>query len=225
VSNQKLIGPSILTADFLYLGSEIQKLEAAKVDYIHLDIMDGQFVPNISFGLPIVQAISQVTELPLDVHLMIETPEAYIAAFAEAGADTLTIHVEATTHTHRVLSQIREHGMQAGIALCPGTPLAAIEELIPIVDQILVMSVNPGFGGQTFIPTTLAKIRRLRALVDGASSPIRIQVDGGIKSSNIGRVVGAGADSFVVGSSVFDANGNVAANVAVLREAIAAASA
>jgi len=214
------IGPSILTADFLNLGRDIAAVEAAGVDYIHLDIMDGQFVPNISFGMPIVAAIRAQTELPLDVHLMIDTPEAYVGAFAEAGADLITIQVEATTHTHRVLGAIREQGVQAGIALCPGTPIAAIEELLPFVDQVLVMSVNPGFGGQTFIPTALNKLQRLRQLIDGGNLNCRLQVDGGIKTSNIARVAEAGSESFVVGSSVFDGKDQVAANVAALRSAL-----
>lgn len=218
---QLLIGPSILTADFLNLGRDIATAQAAGVDYLHLDIMDGQFVPNISFGMPIVSAIRTATELPLDVHLMINTPEAYIGAFAEAGADTITIQVEATIHTHRVVTSIREHGVLAGVALCPGTPIAAVEELLPFVDQVLVMSVNPGFGGQTFIPTALAKIERLRGIIADRQLNCRIQVDGGIKATNIARVASAGAESFVVGSSVFDGKDRVAENVAALRSALA----
>jgi ribulose-phosphate 3-epimerase len=215
------LGPSILTADFLNLGQQIKAIESAGVDYVHLDIMDGRFVPNISFGMPIVNAVNEATSLPLDVHLMIEAPEDLVGAFVEAGADTVTVQVEAAVHTHRLITTIREMGAQAGIALCPGTPVAAIEELVPFVDQILVMSVNPGFGGQSFIPTMLDKIRRIRALIDERRPMCRLQVDGGIKPGNIGRAVEAGAESFVVGSSVFDGTANITANVRRLREAAA----
>jgi ribulose-phosphate 3-epimerase len=220
VSTNVQIGPSILTADFLHLQDQIELVAAAGVDYIHLDIMDGRFVPNMSFGLPIVGAVNQATDLPLDVHLMIESPESFVDEFVEAGADTVTVQIEATVHSHRLVTRIRDLGAMAGIALCPGTPVSAIEELLPFVDQVLVMSVNPGFGGQTFIPTSLDKIKRVRALLHKVNPNCRLQVDGGIKASTISRATAAGADSFVVGSAVFDGTSNIAANVQVLRAAV-----
>lgn len=214
------IGPSILTADLLNLGDEIASAEAAGVDFIHLDVMDGRFVPNISFGFPIIEAVRRATALPLDVHLMIEAPETYAAGFVTAGADTVTIQVEACTHLHRTIMQIQEAGAVAGIALCPGTPLSAIEELIPFVGNVLIMTVNPGFGGQSFIPAMLDKIRRARLLIDERNPDCRLEVDGGVKASNIGRVQDAGANTFVVGSSVFDGTENVRQNVGAIRAAL-----
>lgn len=211
------IGPSILTADFLVLGQQISAAEGAGVDFIHLDIMDGRFVPNISFGFPLVEAVRRATALPLDVHLMIAEPERFIDDFIDAGADLITIQTEACQHPHRTLARIGERGATAGIALCPGTPLVAIEEAIPLVGQVLVMSVNPGFGGQTFIPGMLDKVRRTRALLDAQDRFVSLEVDGGIKASNIARVVEAGADAFVCGSSIFDGSPDIAANVAALR--------
>jgi ribulose-phosphate 3-epimerase len=214
------IGPSILSADFLNLGDQIAIAEDAGVDFIHLDVMDGRFVPNISFGFPIVEAVRKTTNLPIDVHLMIQEPEKYAVDFVNAGADTVTIQIEATVHSHRTVSQIQELGATAGIALCPGTPLAAVEELLPFVGNVLIMSVNPGFGGQSFIPAMLDKIIRMRALLDDINPACRLEVDGGIKTSNIKRVCDAGADTFVVGTSIFDGTRNVAANVALIRSAL-----
>jgi ribulose-phosphate 3-epimerase len=215
------IGPSILTADFLVLCQQIAAAEGAGVDFIHLDIMDGRFVPNISFGFVVIEAVRRATTLPLDVHLMIDGPERYIDDFIDAGADLLTIQVEAATHLHRTLTRIRERGATAGISLNPGTPLVAIEEVIPLVGQVLLMSVSPGFGGQSFIPATISKIQRTRALLGQQPHYVSLEVDGGIKASNIRRVADAGADAFVCGSSIFDGSPDIEANVVALREQLA----
>ena len=215
------IGPSILTADFLVLGQQLAAAEGAGVDFIHLDIMDGRFVPNISFGFVVVEAVRRATTLPLDVHLMIEEPERYIDDFIDAGADLLTIQVEASRHLHRTLARIQERGATPGIALNPGTPLVAIEEAIPLVGQVLIMSVNPGFGGQSFIPRALSRVQRIRTMIDAQDRFIALEVDGGIKASNIRRVVDAGADTFVCGSSIFDGSADIEANVSVIREQVA----
>jgi ribulose-phosphate 3-epimerase len=214
------IGPSIMTADLLRLGAEIAAAESAGVDYIHLDVMDGRFVPNISFGLPIAEAVRKATNLPLDVHLMIVEPEKYVERFVEAGADVVTIHVEACVHLHRTLRAIAEAGATPGVTLNPGTPLSTLEEVIPLVGEVLVMSVNPGFGGQSFIPLAIDKVRRLRGMLDERNPTCRLQVDGGIKPSNIRRLIDAGADTFVVGSAVFSPDRPVADAVADLRAAI-----
>ncbi|MEA2513078.1 MAG: ribulose-phosphate 3-epimerase [Thermomicrobiales bacterium] len=214
------LGPSILTADFLHLGDQIAAAEAAGVDFIHLDVMDGCFVPNITFGLPIVEAVRKATKLPIDVHLMIVEPERYAKQFAEAGADLVTVHVEACRHLHGTLQDISAAGATASVTLNPATPLVALEEVLPIVGQILVMSVNPGFGGQTFIPSTLEKIARLRAMLDERNPTCRLEVDGGVKSSNVREVVEAGADTIVAGSAIFAREASVADSVAGLRFAI-----
>ncbi|MEX2426588.1 MAG: ribulose-phosphate 3-epimerase [Thermomicrobiaceae bacterium] len=215
------IAPSILTADFLRLGEQIGAVESTGVELIHLDVMDGRFVPNISFGPLVVSAVRGTTELPLDVHLMIDQPERYIDAFASAGADSISIHAEASAHCHRALQQIRDQDVAAGIAINPGTPLTAIEELLPLVDLVLVMSVNPGFGGQSFIQESLRKIKRLGAvLAEGGFGNVRIEVDGGINSDNIGPARDAGAEIFVCGSSVFNERESVDKAVASLRSAL-----
>jgi ribulose-phosphate 3-epimerase len=213
------IGPSILSSDLLKLGEQITIAEHAGVDFIHFDVMDGRFVPNITFGLPVARAVRAATRLPLDVHLMIVEPEKYVREFVDAGADTVTIQVEAAVHAHRTLSDIHEMGATPGIALNPGTPLSSVTELIPFIGNLLIMTVDPGFGGQTFIPAMLDKVRRARELIDDRNPGCRLEIDGGIKASNIGRVVTAGADTFVAGSSIFDGTDLIAENVVALRRA------
>lgn len=215
------LGPSIMTADLLRLGEQVAEAEAAGVDFIHLDVMDGRFVPNISFGLPVAEALRSATRLPLDVHLMIVEPEKYATRFVAAGAASVTVHAEACGHLDGTLRTIAEAGAMPGVTINPGTPLSAIEEVIPVVGQVLVMSVNPGFGGQTFIPSTLDKIRRLRGLLDEQNPTCRLQVDGGIKAGNVGRVVEAGADTIVVGSAIYAPDTRVDDSVRALRDAIA----
>ncbi len=218
------IGPSILTADFLRLGDQLAEAEAAGVDYVHVDIMDGLFVPNISIGLPIVAAVRRATALPVDVHLMMVDPERYVDAFAAAGADVLTVHVEATRHIYRTIQAIDAAGMVAGVTLNPGTPLVSVEELLPIVGQVLVMSVNPGFGGQVFIPGALGRIRKLAGMVVATGREIAIQVDGGVNADTIAAVRDAGATKVVVGSALYDGASPVAAGMTRLRAALAAPS-
>ncbi|MGI8643324.1 MAG: ribulose-phosphate 3-epimerase [Thermomicrobiales bacterium] len=217
-SHPVLLGPSILSADFLRLGEQIAEAEAAGADYIHVDIMDGRFVPNISVGLPIVAAVRRATGLPVDVHLMIVEPERYVQAFVQAGATTLTVHVEATTHLHRTVQAIAEAGAAPSVTLNPATPLIMVEEILPLARQILVMSVNPGFGGQTFIPAALERIVRLRRQIDRKELDCTIQVDGGITATNIASVVEAGASSIVAGSAVFGAGIPVSEAVRALRD-------
>ncbi|MDA8098820.1 MAG: ribulose-phosphate 3-epimerase [Nitrospiraceae bacterium] len=206
------IAPSILSADFSRLGEEIRAVEAAGADLIHVDVMDGHFVPNITIGPLVVQACRKVTKLPLDVHLMIENPELYIADFAKAGSDYLTVHVEAATHLHRLVQNIREHkGVKAGVSLNPATPLETLDYILADIDMVLIMSVNPGFGGQSFIPSALDKIRRLRKMIDERGLRVEINVDGGVKPENGRTVADAGADILVAGSAVFGAKDYAAA--------------
>jgi ribulose-phosphate 3-epimerase len=214
------IGPSILTADLLKLGDEIRAAEAAGVDFIHLDVMDGRFVPNISFGMPICAAIRTATSLPIDVHLMIEEPEKYIDQFAAAGANRITVHVEASLHLHRTLTRIAELGVMPGVSLVPSTPVASIAEVIPFCGQILVMLVNPGFGGQSLIPSMLDKVQRTRQLIDLKQPDCLLEVDGGVNASTIAQVIAAGADTIVAGSAIFNEAEPVDAAVAALRRAI-----
>ncbi len=197
------ISPSILSADFARLGEEVRAVEEAGADFIHLDVMDGHFVPNLTIGPAIVEAVNGATSLPLDVHLMVTNPENYLDEFAAAGADYLTVHVEAQVHLHRTMTRIRELGMKAGVSLNPATPVSALEEILPLSDLILVMSVNPGFGGQGFIPSSLAKIRAIRKKIDDCGCGALIEVDGGIKTDNAAAVREAGADVLVSGSGVF----------------------
>ncbi|NPC82553.1 ribulose-phosphate 3-epimerase, partial [Pyxidicoccus fallax] len=199
------ISPSLLSCDFGRIAEEVRAVEAAGADLIHVDVMDGRFVPNITIGPVIVEAIKRVATKPLDVHLMIEEPERYVPAFAKAGADLLTVHVEATTHLHRTLQQIRGAGASPSVVLNPSTPLSAIEEVLGDVEMVLLMSVNPGFGGQSFIESTVDKVRRLRAMLDARGLDVDIEVDGGINATTAKRVVEAGATVLVAGSYVFGA--------------------
>jgi len=200
-----LIAPSILSADFAALGEAIAAAERGGADVIHVDVMDGHFVPNISIGIPVVRSIRRVAHVPLDVHLMITDPDRYLEAFAEAGAAMISVHVEVLPHLHRTVQAIQALGLQAGVALNPATPLAALEQIAGDVDHVLVMSVNPGFGGQTFIPRSESKVREVRALLDRAGSRASIAIDGGIDHQNVARVVAAGARVIVAGSAIFHA--------------------
>ncbi len=199
------IAPSILSADFTRLGEQLRQIDEAGCDEIHIDIMDGNFVPNISFGAMVVSQLRPLTAKPFDVHLMIRRPEDFIDAFAKAGADTITVHVESSLHLHRLLMEIKKYGKRAGITLNPATPLCMIEELLPVADRVLVMSVNPGFGGQAFIPSALERIARLDAWRREKAYGYDIEVDGGIYAENAESVVAAGADILVAGSAVFGA--------------------
>ncbi len=212
------IAPSILSADFARLGDHVQEAEAAGADWIHVDVMDGHFVPNITIGPLIVQALRPVTALPLDVHLMIEQPERYIADFARAGANCITVHVETCPHLHRTVQQIKELGVQAGVTLNPATPLGALSGILPDVDLVLIMSVNPGFGGQSYIPASTAKIARLRQMLDDLGSSAELEVDGGVNTTTIRQVVEAGATVLVAGSAVFNQRATVAENISHLRQ-------
>ena len=213
------IAPSILSADFARLGAEVAEAEAAAADYIHVDVMDGHFVPNLSFGLPVVQALRRVTSLPLDVHLMIEAPERYLADFAAAGADILTVHVETCPHLHRTVEQIKELGCRAGVTLNPATPAASLHEILSFVDLVLVMTVNPGFGGQRYIATMDKKILQVRAMLDGAGLGAELEVDGGIGPETAARVVQAGANVLVAGSAIFAAREGIRAAMDRIRDA------
>jgi len=199
-----LIAPSILSADFGRLAEAVHHVEAAGADWIHVDVMDGHFVPNLTVGPPMVEALRKVTKLPLDVHLMMTNPDSFIQEFAEAGANYLTVHVEACPHLHRTVQSIKECHVKAGVALNPATSVTTLEEILPEADLILIMSVNPGFGGQTFIETSLPKIARVRHLIDQAKSRALLEVDGGVNLENANSVVKAGADVLVSGSAIFN---------------------
>lgn len=215
-----LICPSILASDFSKLGEEVRALDAAGADWIHVDVMDGHFVPNITLGPDIVKAIRPHTKLPFDVHLMVAPVDPWLEAYREAGADILTVHPESGPHLHRTLGRIRQLGAKAGVVLNPGTPLTVLEEVVELVDLVLLMSVNPGFGGQSFIPTSLRKIEKARALLDAAGSKAHLQVDGGVTSANAAACVAAGADALVAGSFVFKGGpGAYAANIQALKAA------
>lgn len=216
------LAPSILAADFGRLAEQVAELDrAGDVDRIHVDVMDGVFVPNLSFGQTIVQVVRRNTRLPLDVHLMIVEPGRYLASFAESGANGLIVHVEACPHLARDLAEIRRLGARAGVAINPGTTPVLIDSALDLLDEVLVMSVNPGFGGQRFISSSVEKIRRVRAMLDAAASPADLAVDGGVATGTAGAVVGAGADVLVAGSAVFQHRGGIAAALRELREATA----
>jgi ribulose-phosphate 3-epimerase len=201
------IAPSILSSDFAHLADEIAAVEQAGADLVHVDVMDGHFVPNLTIGPSIVEALRKVTSLPLDVHLMMTNPDAFIMEFAEAGATYLTVHVEACPHLHRTVQSIKEKGVKAGVTLNPATPLTSVEEILPDVDLLLIMSVNPGFGGQRFIARVLGKIKQARAMIDRTGRSVLLEVDGGVKVDNAAAIVAAGADILVVGSAIFEAPG------------------
>jgi len=199
----KIIAPSILSADFSVLGEEIAAVEAAGADWIHIDVMDGHFVPNITMGPSVVKSLRKMTVLPFDVHLMVENPEQYIQPFAEAGSDRITVHMEALIHLHRTVSQIKELGLKAGVSLNPATPLSFVESILTDIDLLLIMTVNPGFGGQQFIKTMLSKIRQARELIDRFAPAVLLEVDGGVTLTNMPAILKAGADVLVAGASIF----------------------
>lgn len=213
----KKIAPSILSADFTRLAKEIRAVEDAKADYIHVDVMDGHFVPNITVGPFIVEAARKATRLPLDVHLMIENPDKFIPDFAKAGSDIITVHAEASRHLHRTIQIIKEHGIRAGVSLNPTTPLYYLDHILGDVDLVLLMTVNPGFSGQQFIKSCLPKIERMRRMLDEGNYKAELEVDGGIKVSNIGAAAKAGADVFVAGSAVFGSD-NYKKTIAAMRQ-------
>lgn len=217
------LAPSILSADFSRLGDQIQEACEAGVEYIHVDVMDGHFVPNITIGPPVIKAIKPIVKaanVPLDVHLMISNPDALLDEFIKAGADILNVHVEACTHLHRTIQRIKEAGIKSGITLNPSTPITMIEEILPLVDLVLIMSVNPGFGGQSYIPGSTAKINRLRHMLDDSQlSHVELEVDGGIKADNVAEVVKAGVSIVVAGSAIFNQKATVTENIKAMREA------
>lgn len=205
------LSPSILSADFSRLGEQIHELDEAGAQYVHIDVMDGMFVPSISFGMPVIKSIRGCSERIFDVHLMVEEPGRYIDDFADAGADLITVHAEACKHLDRTITAIKEKGLLAGVALNPATPLSEIECILPIVDMVLIMTVNPGFGGQELIPYTIEKVRRLKQMIDAAGLKTDIEVDGGVNLDNVGSIMDAGANIIVAGSAVF--RGDISENV------------
>lgn len=217
------IAPSILSADFARLADEVSAVERGGADLLHIDVMDGHFVPNLTVGPPIVEALKKVTKLPLDVHLMITNADAFIGEFAAAGADYMTVHVEACPHLHRTVQSIKERGVKAGVTLNPATSLTTLDEIVADVDLVLIMSVNPGFGGQKFIPSSLKKIASARQLIDRAQSRALLEVDGGVKVDNAAQVLEAGADILVAGSAIFESQ-DYAATITALRAAVGATS-
>lgn len=219
------IAASILSADFARLGEQVKEAEAAGADWIHVDIMDGHFVPNMTVGPLVVRSLRPITTLPLDVHLMIEQPERLIPDFVRAGADRITVHVETCPHLYSTVQQINGLGVKAGVTLNPATPLNTLEEILPDVDLVLIMSVNPGFGGQSYILSSTARIARLRRMLDERGlAGVELEVDGGIKTHNVAEVVAAGATVLVIGSAIFNRQASVAANIAALREQIISVS-
>jgi ribulose-phosphate 3-epimerase len=213
-----LIAPSVLAADFTKLGEQLAQAQSGGADWLHLDVMDGHFVPNISFGPPVIRSIKHASTLPLDVHLMITDPDRHLQSFRDAGADLITVHVETCPHLHRTLSRIRELGARPGIALNPATPASLLEEALPFADMVLVMTVNPGFGGQSFIEQLTAKIKEVRSMITSTGRAIHLEVDGGIDATTAPKVVKAGADVLVAGTAVFRA-GSIAHAIQVLRRA------
>ncbi len=218
------LAPSILSADFSRLGEQVREAVAAGAEYIHVDVMDGQFAPNITIGPLIVKALRPIAEetgAVLDVHLMIENPELIIPSFAKAGANIITVHVETCSHLHRTIQQIRELGVKPGVTLNPATPLSSLEEILPYIDMVLIMSVNPGFGGQSYIPTSTRKISRLREMLNAIGrNDVEIEVDGGIKIHNAAEIVAAGANILVAGSAIFNDKASIAENMAAFRAAL-----
>lgn len=205
------LAPSILAADFTKLGEQILAVETAGADYIHVDVMDGSFVPSISFGMPVISSIRKITKLPFDIHLMIDEPIRYIEEFAGIGADIITVQAESCTHLHRTVSLIKECGKKAGIALNPATSLSVLDFILPEIDMVLIMSVNPGYGGQQFIPFSLQKIRETKKLINESGMPIEIEVDGGVTTENANELIVAGADILVAGTAIF--SGNIRYNI------------
>lgn len=216
------IGPSVLSANFLRYGEELSEVESCGADYLHFDVMDGSFVPNISIGFPILAATVQAVSLPVDVHLMIDNPNRWAPAFAEAGASSVTFHAEATHHAHRLVTEIQSAGAEAGMAINPATPLTAVKEMVPFISTLLVMTINPGFGGQELIPEMVDKVKRARKMIDAVNPSCSLQVDGGIAPTTIRELVLAGASSFVAGSAIFGGDGDIGASIQALRDAAGA---
>jgi ribulose-phosphate 3-epimerase len=214
------IAPSILSADFARLGEQVKEADEAGADYIHFDVMDGMFVPNITMGPMVLGALSKLTKVPMDVHLMIENPDRYLLEFASAGASVIMVHYEAVTHLHRTVQHISDLGCRAGVVLNPATPIMLLEEILPYLSRVLIMSVNPGFGGQNYIESTTGKIRRMREMANRLNPQLEIEVDGGAKNANIREIAEAGADVIVAGSAVFNSKITVAQAMAKLREAL-----